>query len=252
MQGRSIRSLLDVLRELISEVLIKFDEHGMQISCLNNTKACFIDVRLAAGRFDEYVCEHPLHLGLHTSHVHKLLKSTGGNDTVALSVDAEADQLLCIRIANSETNTLVESQLNSLDIDAIDIEHPNMEYACRAVMLSSQLKDICREKQNISEQLTISATSDRQLCFHASGTVASQTTIVGETVNGMCMQTVPSTTVSSTFSLKYLTLLTKAHSMSKMVAISLDQTRPLTLSYSVGDLGDLSLVLAANTPDSDL
>ena len=252
-QGRAVRELFGVLKDVLHEVSLEFDPQGVHIVCLTPSITCYIHIQLEPDKFETFHCIGKLSLGLHTTNLHKLLKSIATDDTVTLGVSREAPHQLEIRVENSKSSTVVQSMLDSLDIDIHSHHVPDLIWPCVMTMPSVTLNHNCRDLNNLCtddpRDLVLSVGPARLLTFHLTTMGMSQTITVGETETGMQMLAAPTEDGSATFDLKYLIVLTKASAMSKNVEISLGKDMPLRLVYQIFHLGRIEMILAVRAKD---
>ena len=244
-QGRNIRMLMEVLQQILQQVTLRFDERGVAIKCMTNNKCCFVAVDLEGGKFEWYGCTEALSMGFQTADLAKLLKSCGPKDVVSLAVERKSPHIMVVRVEKFDTRTVITSRLNSMDTDVVQVEqNRKLTYSCRGVMSSTQLKEICRDASQIGEWLAIEA-AGRSLTFKVEGDTLWQEIEVGEMVNGMQLMQAPAEPQRNCYNLTFLTTLTKASSMSDTVEIRISNGAPLSLVYQVGDLGQLTAIIAA-------
>ena len=248
-QGRAIKIMFDVLREIVQEIAVSFLEEGVRIECVNERQCVYANVDLQGAQFEQYRVRAPLVVGLHPSAVHKLLKCVSAQDTVAFGVSSERPTEMDVIVKNTARNMETTCSVTSLDLAELHVGVPPMAHEFRASIKSVQLKDLCRDLVQISETITICGRSDRTIEFCAMRQNMSQKVVLGESKTLVVASAPASGTVSVTFVSRYLALLTKAYATSPRVVINVGKTEggqslPLKLEYKIGDLGDMVLVLA--------
>ena len=253
-QGRAIKIMFDVLREIVHEIAVSFLEGGVRIECVNERHCVYASVDLQGERFEQYRVRDALVVGLHPSAVHKLLKCVSAQDTVAFGVSSERPTEMDVIVKNSARNMETTCSVTSLDLPELQLRVPVMVHEFRASIKSVQLKDLCRDLVQISETITISGRSDRTVEFCAVRQNMSQKVVLGESKTLVIAAAPMQGAVSVTFVSRDLALLTKAYATSPRVVINVGKaddgkSLPLKLEYKIGDLGDLVLVLAPCSED---
>ena len=243
-QGRAIRIMFDVLRDIVQEIAVSFLDTGISIACVNERQLVFSGVNLLGENFEQYRVKEALVVGLHPTAVHKLLKCVSAQDTVAFGVSSQRPTVVDVIVKNSARNMETTCSVTSLDLPELKLDVPPMEYAFRASLKSVQLKDLCRDLVQISDTITISGRSDRSVEFCAVRQNMSQKVVLGESKT-MAVAAAPAEgAVTVTFISRYLALLTKAYATSPRVVLNVGDNLPLKMEYRIGDLGDMVLVLA--------
>ena len=101
---------------------------------------------------------------------------------------------------------------------------------------------------NLGEYMTISINGS-SLKLSCNGSFASQSTSIGESDGCMAVTESTGEDVEGTFSLRYLSLFTRASGLCNTVQLYLKKDYPLVLSYNVASLGSLKFCLANRIDD---
>jgi len=240
-QATAFRSIFEVLKDVLHDINIVFDETGVKILTLDTAKVTLIDLHLPAENFEEY---HPPTngskevAGINMSNMFKLLKIIGNNDILTMSITTT--DKIDITVENAEKRSKTQFTLNLLDINEDFFESPETPPdLVETVMPSGDFQRICRDMGNIATKVSISRHTDK-LAISCQGDFASQSTEIQfpEEVDDV---------MKGTYSLKYLNLFTKATGLSSNVVLR--QTASvnfLVLNYSVANLGYLDFYLASD------
>ena len=114
-QSGAIRTLIESLKEVLTDVNISFDNESMKIVTLDGTKVAVIHLKLVATSFVIYKCdrpeENPYKIGVCMASLHKLLKISGNNDTITMFVKKNDTSRLKIVIRNKNKKTKINSNL---------------------------------------------------------------------------------------------------------------------------------------------
>ena len=243
-QSNAIKTLFEVLKEILHDVNIFFDQNGMRIMTIDGSHVALIHLFLDAQNFEEYKCERPLHLGINMSNMFKLLKTATNQDTLVFFMDNDQNFDLGIQIENAEKRTKTTFTLKLMDVDVESLQMPEIEYDSVITMPSLYFQRLCKDMSNISDTLSISSTKT-QIILSCKGDFASQETIIEDNVNmieGMSFSTTE--VVQGCYHLKYLVLFNKASSLCNTMELFMKNGFPLILKYKVANLGELRLCLA--------
>ena len=246
-QSGAIRTLFESLKEVLTDVNMEFDEHGMKITTLDHTKVAVVNLRLVAESFVVYKCNTPCKLGVSMGNLFKLLKSSGNNDTITMYVLSNDSSKLNIKIENKDKNTLIHSKLKLMDLDEEILQIPPAEFDSVITMPSNEFQKICRDLNGIANTLIIES-KDNNFSMSAEGDIGETIISIGETKNkeGLVFSKKSDSgeVVRGKFDLKYLNLFIKSSPLCSQVEIFLKKDYPLILLYSVANLGSLTYILA--------
>lgn len=244
-QGGALRSLFECLCHIVHDTNIVWDD-GARILTMDGARCALIHMKLEASQFDEFFCPAPVTTGINMSSVWKLLKTASSHDTITMFMKVSHPYELGIVIENSEKNAKTEYTLKLLDCDSEDIQIPDVTFDRVLTLPSVYFQRICREMMNLGEYMNIS-TQGSQLYISCEGTFASQHTSIGESDGCMAVTETSGETIDQAmYSLRYLSLFTKASTLSQVVTLLLKKDFPLVLQYSIANLGSLRFCLATH------
>jgi proliferating cell nuclear antigen len=243
-QSTALRGLFEVLCHIIHDSNLVWDTHGASLMTMDSARCAIIHLDLTADRFDEYHCLSQLTMGVNMASVFKLLKTVSTSDTITMFSKKVSTHELGIVIENAERNTCTSYTLKLLDCDSEDIMVPDVVFDRVVCLPSVYLQRTCREMQNLGDYITIK-TDGNNLKLICEGSIATQETCIGE--SDACLNILETTgeTVEGLFSLRYLTLFTRASGLCATVNVHLKSQFPLVLMYNVANLGYLKFCLAA-------
>lgn len=247
-QGNAIRTLFEVLKEIVHDVSLRIDPTGVKLLTLDGARCALVYMRLRADAFEEFKCEGTHILGVNMASMFKLVKTSGSHDTITLYMDASTCNELGIKIQNAEKNSVTDFKLKLLDVDDEIISLPDVEFDSVITMPSAFFQRLCRDMLNISDTMIIKSTGS-QLVLGCNGDFARQETVIGEADAGMNISAKTDKTVEGRFSLKYLSLFCKAANLSNTIELFLKEAYPLILKYNVASLGELRFCVAPKVDD---
>ena len=242
-QASVFKSIIEVLKEVISDTNITVDETGIKILMMDSSHSCLVSLRLDAETFDEYRCDDQYHLGVNMISFFKLLKSISSNDTITLSMDSVDIHELNIVVENIEKRSKTEYKLKLLDINVETIDIPDVESKTIVTMPSVDLQRISRDIANLSDVVKISA-GDNTLQISCEGGFASQCTSLGAAEHGLTFRHNGEVeTIESEYSVRFINLFCKASSVSPILEIHIRPNYPLIMKFPIS-LGTLTFALA--------
>ena len=247
-QSGAFRTLIEALKEILTEANLEFDSTGIKIMAVDETHTVLVYLRLHSDRFENYFCPAKYVLGVNMIYLFKLIKTMGNNDSLTLYLPASNPNKLGIRMENSEKSTVTNYFLKLFDTDVEDIQIPSLNFTSIIHMPSTDLQKICRDMNALGEKLDVEITSSSSdLIFKCIGDFAEQETIISENSSSMKVHKAAGAIneiVQGIFQLKHLVLFTKCTSLCPSIELYLKNDFPLILRYTVANLGEIKLVLA--------
>jgi proliferating cell nuclear antigen len=242
-QGNAIRTLFEVLKEIVHDVVLRIDPTGVRLLTIDGARCALVYMRLRADAFEEFRCEGSFNLGINMASMFKLVKTSGSHDTITLYMASPASHELGIKIQNAEKNSVTDFQLKLLDVDEDCMDLPAVDFDNVITMPSAFFQRLCRDMLNIADTMYIRS-SGSQLVLGCNGDFARQETVIGETDAGMNIRATSDKVIEGHFSLKYLSLFCKAANLSNTIELFLKERYPLILKYNVASLGELRFCVA--------
>ena len=241
-QASAVKSIFEVLKDILNDVNIYFQPDGMYIVTLDTARTSLVDMYLAADNFEEYFCEQEIIAGINISNTFKLLKTITNNDVLKIEINSKEHMDIEIISESKKTNT--HFQLKLLDINESRIEVPSVTMTSNTILPSADFQRLCRDMSNIGTDIEITR-SGCDFKLKCEGDFASQETCI------QCPEESPE--ISGLYSLRYLNIFTKATSMCASVQIMQEEgNRFLILKYNVANLGELKFYLATKVSEDQL
>lgn len=247
-QGGAVRTLFEVLKEIVHDVCLRFDSTGIKLLTMDGARCALVYLKLRAESFEEYRCNGQFQVGVNMASMFKLLRITGSHDTIAFYIDSAGSSELGIKIFNSDKNSVTDFKLKLLDVDSEDITIPDVEFDSIITMPSGYFQRICRDMLNIADTMVIRSEGS-QLHLECNGDFARQSTVIGEADAGMSVSSKTAKRIEGRFSLKYLSLFCKAANLCNTIELFLREAYPLILKYNVASLGEIRFCLAPKVDD---
>ena len=244
-QSSAFRVLIEALKEILTDANFQFDETGIKIIAMDSSHTVLVHLKLNSENFEHYVCKQNMVLGVNMLNMFKLIKTMGNNDSLSLFLEEENESKLCIRIENSDKNSITNYKLNLMDLHEDNIEIPPATFESVITMPSVDFQKICRDMHNLADNIEIKSL-DNQLIFNCNGHFASQETCIGEANTGISFlkNNNPEEIVQGVFALKHLVLFSKCTNLCNTIELFLKNDYPLIIKYTVASLGEIKLCLA--------
>ena len=246
-QSAAFRTLIEALKEILSEANLEFDSTGIKIMAMDETHTVLVYLRLHADRFNEYYCPQKYVLGIHMNYLFKLIKTMGNNDSLTLYLPAKNPNKLGIKMENADKATTTNYFLKIFDTNVEDITFPSLSFTSIIHMPSADFQKICRDMNGLGDGEKVEITSSgSDLIFKCLGDFAEQETIISENTSMKVQRSGQKTSeiVQGIFQLKHMVLFTKCTNLCPAIEIYLKNDYPLIIQYTVANLGNIKLVLA--------
>jgi proliferating cell nuclear antigen len=241
-QASAVKSIFEVLKDILNDVNIYFRPDGVYIVTLDTARTSLVDMYLAADNFEQYSCEQEVIAGINMSNTFKLLKTITNNDVLQMEINSR--EYMNIEIISESKKTNTQFQLKLLDINESRIEVPTVNMTSVTIIPSADFQRLCRDMSNIGDDIEITR-SGKNFRLKCDGDFACQETHIE------CPDESPE--ITGLYSLRYLNIFTKATSMCASVQIMQeDGNRFLILKYNVANLGELKFYLATKVSEDQL
>jgi proliferating cell nuclear antigen len=235
-QASAVKSVFEVLKDIINDVNVYFTPKGVHILTLDTARVTLVHMTLGAENFEEYDCPTDIAAGLNMGNIYKLLKSVTNQDTLTLKV--EGRDVMEVLIENPVKKSATSFKLKLLDINEDILEVPDIHMNVVTTLPSVDFQRITRDMGNLANEMSI-IRDGTNLILSCRGDWADQETILEfpEAVSK----------TGNIFSLKYINLFTKATNMCSSVQLMQDsenENMPIIFRYTIANLGDLRFYLA--------
>lgn len=250
-QGSVIRTLFEVLKDVIYESLLLIGPERIKITTMDSSKSSLVYMHLKASSFEEYHCAEENHVGVSMLSLFKLIKTISSKtDIVTFFLHKDRCHELGIGIHNEYNKSSTVFSLKILDLNHLNINIPTFEYDKIVTLPSTTFQKLCRDMMNLSSFVLIES-SPNKLTLSVQGDFASQSTTFLQEEEGeqqQQQQQEGGESFDGLFSLKFLNLFGRSSSLSPNVTMYLKKSHPMVLSYEIGSLGELKFLL---TPQID-
>ncbi len=245
-QGTAIKALSEALKEVLFETNIHFDSEGLKIMNMDPTQVAIVMLKLNAAEFEEFYCPKPLVIGVSMTALHKLLKTIGNNDTVALYVSKDNTDNLGIHIQNKKKRIDNHIDFNLMTVDFLEVELPEEDPDVTITMPCGEFQKYCRELANVANDVKIGVSNDGIFSMNVEGNWAKQQLDIAESDDSNITIELADKEFSpdmGTFSLKFLNLFCKSSTIGNTIQLYVGNDYPIFIVYRVASLGTCTYCL---------
>lgn len=246
-QSSAMRTLVESLKDLLTDTVIEFDEKGMKIMTTDTSRTVLVHLWIDGNKCESYHCDQKLSIGVSMGELHKIFKTITNNDTLTLFVDSNDINHLGIKIENFEKNAKSEYRLRLLDLGHEKLAADPMRFDSVITLPSADFQKICRDMHQLGVEVMEIKDVQNQLIFSCEGDFCTRETVLCDKNNGMYnigQKKNAHDIVQGVFSIKYLLTFTKCTNLCNTVDLMLKNDFPLVVRYGVASLGEIKLCLA--------
>ena len=152
-QASALKSVFEVLKDIINDVNVYFTEKGVHVLTLDTARVTLVHMVLGAENFEEYECPVNIIAGLNMSNVYKLLKSITSQDTLTISITGR--DYMDMIIENTVKKSFTNFKLKLLDINEDILDIPDIEMNLVTTLPSIDFQRYTRDMGNLSNEISI-------------------------------------------------------------------------------------------------
>jgi proliferating cell nuclear antigen len=152
-QASALKSVFEVLKDIINDVNIYFTDKGVHVLTLDTARVTLVHMVLGAENFEEYECQADVIAGLNMANVYKLLKSITSQDTLTMAITGR--DYMDIVIENSVKKSFTNFKLKLLDINEDILDLPDIHMNLVTTMPSIDFQRYTRDMGNLSNEISI-------------------------------------------------------------------------------------------------
>ena len=239
-QTNAIKILFEALKNILCDVNFTANSSGIKLTTIDSSNCAIVNLILYAEKFEEYVCEGELNIGLNLVSIFKILKGSKHADTISFYINKDEPTVLNIKTINSSKKTGVESKIKILDMDEKIYNIPDISFNSYITMPSSDFQNYILELSNVSDVINFKSNS-KELILSAKGNFAEQKIRINESNDSLEND---DTYECGTFNIKYILLFCKSSNLCSTIEIYLKSEYPLTILYNIANLGKIKYCLA--------
>lgn len=228
------RKVVDAMKDLCKDVNFDCSEKGMQVQAMDSSHVALVSVLLRECAFAEYKCDRPLSLGVNLESLGKIVKMSGGSDSLRIKHSKEADNI-SFQCESTSDDRIADFELKLMQIENEHMEIPEQTHQVVAKLPSGEFQKICRDLKEFGETLQVKA-SKEGITFSVSGDLGTGNVLLkpreAEKPEDRVHLTVHEP-VTATFALRYLVNFAKASPLCGSVELGLGKDAPLVVKYDI-------------------
>lgn len=259
-----IKNLFEVIKPYIKETNILINKDGLKISTLDTSKVSLTYIKLDSNKFESYICEKPIIIGIDTNIFFKTIKSSNRRETITLYMNKNEEDKLGIELADPFMGKIKDYKIPLLALDDKVINVSDIQFDYVINMPSIQFQQIIKDIQLLEGKVVEIKSISKQLIFSCEDGLANFKTSIteidyklnkdqqallqqnGEDIKSIKFEKFNDKIVQGKFKLNHLMNFIKASHLCENMNILLTNDKPLILEYFVADLGILRFLLMSH------
>lgn len=237
--AKILKDMITAISTLVDEATFNLSPEGIKLRAMDPSRVAMIDFEWPKTVFDEYACSEATKMCINVSELLKLLRRTGRNESVELSLDEKTARLK-ITIKGDYVRTFNMPTLEAMEEE---VPTPKVAFNVKAEVTTQGLGQAIEDALLVSDHVRIEADNEK-MTMNAAGDLMGATIELkkgGAALLGLETKE-PS---KATFSLSYLSEIIKAAAATSEIAtIEFSSDMPVRLDFKQQREGKLTFYLA--------
>jgi len=237
--ARLLKNMISAISTLVDEVTFNITPEGMNLRAMDPSRVAMVDFEWPKTVFDEYVCEAPTKMCINISELLKLLRKTGKDEYVELSIDEKTGKLQ-ITLIGKYTRTFT---MPTLETSEEEVPTPKLSFNVKAKVTTEGLKGALDEASLVSDHVRLEADNEK-LILRAAGDIMGAVIELKKESDAL-LDIEASEPSKATYSLSYLSEIVKSASTTSDIAtLEFSTDMPIRLDFQQPREGKLVFYLA--------
>lgn len=237
--AKLLKDMTTAISILVDEATFKMDAEGLKLRAMDPSRVAMVDFEWPKTVFEEYACTEPTKMCINVSELLKLLRRTGRDEAVELSLDEKTGRLQ-IRITGRYTRNFT---MPTLEASEEEVPTPKITFNVSAKTTTEGLRQAIEDAQLVSDHVRIEADTEK-LVLNAAGDLMGATIELKKGSDALLDVEVKESS-RATFSLSYLSEIIKAASTTSEIAtLEFSTDMPIRLDFQQPKEGRLTFYLA--------
>ena len=237
--AKLLKDMMGAISILVDEATFDLTPEGIKLRAMDPSRVAMVDFEWPKAVFDEYSCDENMKMCINISEMLKLLRRTGKDESVELSLDDKTGKLK-IAIKGTYSRTFNMPTLEAMDEE---VPTPKVTFNVSAKTTTQGLREAIEDASLVSDHVRIEANDDK-ITMNASGDIMGAN-IEFTKGDDVLLEMTAKEASKATFSLSYLSEIVKASvPTSEIVMIEFSTDMPIKLDFQQEKDGKLKFFLA--------
>ena len=237
--AKFLKDMMGAISILVDEATFDVSPEGIKLRAMDPSRVAMVDFEWPKTVFDEYSCEENMKMCINISEMLKLLRRTGKDESVELSLDEKTGKLK-IAIKGKYSRTFNMPTLEAMDEE---VPTPKVTFNVSAKATTQGLREAIEDASLVSDHVKIEAENDKMI-MNAAGDIMGAK-IEFSVGSDVLLEMKTKQASKATFSLSYLSEIVRAAlPTSEIVVIEFSTDMPIQLDFQQEKEGKLKFFLA--------
>lgn len=226
----TLKKIVEAIKDMVTDANIDCSSSGMAVQAMDSAHVGLVILFLPSEGFEKYKCTKGLNIGVNFDTIWKAIKGTDNDDSVMLHTKEGSDVIEFMFYNAEKRSRKSRRRIKLLDIetDILGVP-PEMERAFQITMNSSEYQTICRNLTEVSNVVTISASSG-VIYFRGQGDSGDGEEMLEADAD---TEIIIEKEISRQFAHRYLCLTAKGAPLATAVTIGVGDETPLSVTYNI-------------------
>jgi len=237
--AKFLKDMMSAISILIDEATFDVTSDGIKLRAMDPSRVAMVDFEWPKTVFDEYVCSETMKMCVNISEMLKLLRRTGKDESLELSLDEKTGRLK-ITIKGKYVRTFNMPTLEAMEEE---VPTPKVIFNVRAKIVTEGLREAIEDASLVSDHVRIEADNEKMV-MQATGDLMGAT-IEFKKGSDALLDIEAKEASKATFSLSYLSEIVKAAvATSDIATLEFSTDMPIKLDFKQPKEGKLTFYLA--------
>jgi proliferating cell nuclear antigen len=224
--AKLLKDMISAISTLIDEATFDINPEGIKLRAMDPSRVAMVDFEWPKTVFDKYACSEPMKMCINISEMLKLLKRTGKDESVELSLDEKTG-----RLQLTITGNYIRS-FNMPTLEAVEEEVPTPKVAfnVKLKITTDGLSQAIEDANLVSDHVRLEIDKEKMV-MRAAGDIMGATIEMKKGSDAL-LDLEAKEASKATFSLSYLSDIVKAAAATSEVAtIEFSTDMPIRLDF---------------------
>lgn len=242
-----IKTLFDVLKDIVTDVNLVFKEDGVSIIALDPEKIVAVSVHMVNIASYQFSRGDPIYIGVNMQHLYKLVRGVNTCHSIRMEINPDTPNVLKVIIYHPTNGVLSTTSLYSLDIPKEQPQLPEIEFNAVCQLPTSDFMRSIKDLSHGTKRVTLSASQEepRHLIMASKGSTYVYTTSISicPSTDGLEWAYFNIPKVQGSYVIKYIEKFAKPQ-LGKFLEIGFKSDGVINLSYSHLPIGAFNMTVA--------
>jgi len=237
--AKLLRDMITAISTLVDEATFNIAPEGLKLRAMDPSRVAMIDFEWPKTIFDEYTCDAPIKMCINVGEMLKLLRRTGKDESIELTLDEKTNRLN-VGIKGKYERTF---NMPTLEATEEEVPTPKITFNVRAKVTTEGLHQAIEDVLLVSDHVKIEVDSEK-LTMRAAGDLMGATIELKKGSDAL-LDLEAKEPSKATFSLSYLSEIIKtAAGASDIATLEFSSDMPIRIDFQQPKEGKLTFYLA--------